>query len=447
MTHSGRTMDGKRIAIIGRLAHMNRRELAHLLRRQGAIVVDRVTEQVDMMVLGEAGAGSPADLHHRLPPDMPPAVHEAVATGRIELVRESHLWQRLGLVEEDTEIHHLYTPAMLAELLRVPLIQVRRWYRRGWLRPAKLVHKVPYFDFQEVTVARRLAELQAAGASAETIQRQLAVLSRTRPDLDRPLGQLPVRIEGKRILLWDGDRLMEPGGQLRMDFDAPASATVEPDRLPESPPLHPPAALPMTPAAPWGTDSPPYYSAEEMVQMAMQLEEAGQLREAAEMFRAALAAAGPSAELCFQLAELLYRMGDLSAARERYYMAIELDEDFVEARCNLGCLLAETGETELALAAFQGALAYHPQYADAHYHLARLLDEMGRSEQANHHWHCFLTLAPESPWVQQARTRLAAESPRTANAPPNTSENPPTIDRFPIPEDQAPNPRENTTNS
>jgi len=411
MSHSGGTIGGKRIAILGRLAHMNRRELTHLLRQQGAIVVDRWTEQVDMIVLGEAGGCSPADPQNPLPPDLPPEIQESVATGRIELIRESHLWQRLGLLEEDTEIHHLYTPAMLAELLRVPLSQVRRWYRRGWLRPAKLVHKVPYFDFQEVTVARRLAELQAAGASPEAIQRQMADLSRTRPDLDRPLGQLPLRIEGKRILLWDGDRLMEPGGQLRMDFDAPAQPAAEPDRLPQSLSIPSPAGLPMAPAAAWGTDSPPYYSAEEMVQMTMQLEEAGQIREAAEMLRAALAAAGPSAELCFQLAELLYRMGDLSAARERYYMAIELDEDFVEARCNLGCLLAETGETELALAAFQGALAYHPQYADAHYHLARLLDEMGRPQQAEHHWRCFLNLAPESPWVQQARTRLPEKSP------------------------------------
>jgi len=411
MTHSGGTICGKRIALIGRLAHMNRRELAHLLRRQGGVVVDRVTEQVDIIVLGEAGAGSPTAPQNPLPPDLPPEIQESVATGRIELVRESHLWQRLGLLEEDTEIHYLYTPAMLAELLRVSLSEVRRWYRRGWLRPAKLVHKVPYFDFQELTVARRLAELQAAGASPEAIQRQMADLCRSRPDLDRPLGQLPLRIEGKRILLWKGDRLMEPGGQLRMDFDAPAQPAAEPDHLQQSLSMPPLAGLAMAPAAAWGTDSPPYYSAEEMVQMAMQLEEVGQLREAAEMLRAALAAAGPSAELCFQLAELLYRMGDLSAARERYYMAIELDEDFVEARCNLGCLLAETGETELALAAFQGALAYHPQYADAHYHLARLLDEMGRSEQADHHWRCFLTLAPESPWVQQARTRLAEETP------------------------------------
>ena len=120
-------------------------------------------------------------------------------------------------------------------------------------------------------------------------------------------------------------------------------------------------------------------SAEQMRSLAAELEDAGRLSEAADLHRAAMAAAGPDPEGCFQLAELLYRQGDLGGARERYYMAIELDEDYVEARANLGCVLAETGQRELAIAAFEGALRYHPDYADAHYHLARTLDDTGAS--------------------------------------------------------------------
>ena len=136
------------------------------------------------------------------------------------------------------------------------------------------------------------------------------------------------------------------------------------------------------------------------------MEEEGQLAEAAEMYRAALAAGGPDPETCFQLAELLYRLGDLPAARERYYMAIELDEDYVEARANLGCVLAETGQRDLAVAAFEGALRYHGGYADVYYHLARTLDEMGRHEEAESHWRTFLAMAPDSPWADEARARL-----------------------------------------
>jgi tetratricopeptide (TPR) repeat protein len=87
-------------------------------------------------------------------------------------------------------------------------------------------------------------------------------------------------------------------------------------------------------------------------------------------------------------------------------MAIELDEDYVEARANLGCVLAETGQQELALAAFEGALRYHPDYADVHYHLARTLDQLGRRDQAEEHWRAFLVHAPDSPWAEEARSRL-----------------------------------------
>ena len=134
-----------------------------------------------------------------------------------------------------------------------------------------------------------------------------------------------------------------------------------------------------------------------MVQLAGQLEDEGHVEAASEMYRAAMAAGGPSAEICFLLAELLYQMHDLTGARERYYMAIELDEDYVEARANLGCVLAELGELDLAIAAFEGALAYHDDYPDVHYHLGRMLDEVGRSDEAESHWQCLFAARAEQP--------------------------------------------------
>ena len=155
-----------------------------------------------------------------------------------------------------------------------------------------------------------------------------------------------------------------------------------------------------------GQPQPAATSPEHLCRLAEELEEDGQLAAAAEMYRAAMAAAGPNAEVCFQVAELLYRQGDLPGARERYYMAVELDEDYVEARANLGCVLAEQGQRDLAVAAFEGALAYHGDYADVHYPLARALDETGNRWRAEDHWRAFLALTPDSPWADEARARL-----------------------------------------
>lgn len=393
-------LQGKLVAFVGRLASMPRREAGQLIRRHGGTVAERPSPAVHVIVLGEEELPLPVEGEGDdwLDAD----TRQAAERGQIEIVSETQLFQRLGMVEQTPDIHRLYTPAMLAELLKVPVSVIRRWHRRGLIVPAREVRRLPYFDFQEVATARRLTEMLAAGVSPRVIEKKLAALTRYVPDVSRPLAQLSIIIEGKEILLRQGDGLVEPGGQLRFDF---AAADGSQDRPPagENAAAGGGTLLPLSGRP--GEVGPPA-SPREMCRMAAELEEAGRLEPAAEMFRAALAAGGPTAEICFQLAELLYRQGDLAGARERYYMAVELDEDYVEARANLGCVLAETGRRDLAMAAFEGALAYHPDYADVHYHLARCLDDLDRAGEAQNHWRAFLSLAPDSPWADEARRRL-----------------------------------------
>lgn len=404
---------GKRIAFVGKLASMSKREAAQLARRHGAVVVNKPAASVDLAVVGEEELPFPEV--DRLEEWFDEPARGAVQQGTLRVVSETQLWQQLGLVESEPEIRRLYTPAMLAELLGVPVAVIRRWHRRGLIVPVRKVRRLPYFDFQQVATARRLAELLAAGISPATIEKKLSALARYLPSAGRSLAQLSVIVQGKEILLRQGEGLLEPGGQLRFDFEAaeegqtPAGAPAE---APES--EAPPTVRPLGAARPFPSDGTSEAaeteaistSPERMCRLAAELEEDGQLAAAVETYRAAMAAAGPSPEICFQVAELLYRRRDLAAARERYYMAVELDEDYVEARVNLGCVLAETGQRELAVAAFEGALAFHDQYADAHYHLARALDETGDGHRAEDHWRAFLALAPHSPWADEARARL-----------------------------------------
>ncbi len=401
---------GKRVALAGRLASMSKREAAQLLRSHGATVLEKASASVDLLLIGEEFPwtdGAEADEWFDA------AMRRAVEAGTLEVLTETQLWERLGLVEAEPDIHRLYTPAMLAELLQVPVAVIRRWHRRGLIVPRREVRRLPYFDFQEVATARRLAELLAAGTSVSAIEKKLAALARYVPGVVRPLAQLSVIVEGRDILLRQGDGLVEPGGQMRFDFEA-ADAERDAIRTCDSTvSSDPPAVAEHADTKPIAAEPDaelPIPSPEQLAQAAAELEEAEQLEAAAEMYRAAMAAGGPRPEHCFQLAELLYRLGDLGGARERYYMAIELDEDYVEARANLGCVLAEQGQRELGIAALEGALSYHADYADAHYHLARLLDQLQRGPEAEVHWRAFLALAPDSPWGEQARNRLGAPS-------------------------------------
>lgn len=398
---------GKRIALVGKLGGMNRREASNLLRSYSATVVDLDATEIDWVVIG--AEESPLSEAALLTPD----VRARSADGRLEVIPETELWQRAGLIDLERSVRRYYTPAMLADLLGVSVRVIRRWHRRGLIVPARTLHKLPYFDFQEVATARRLAELVAAGASPKAIEDRLRELAEILPEVSRPLAQLSVLIEGRQVLLRQGEGLIEPGGQLRFDFaasdtdDHEQAAAHDILSLGESP-LAPGTGGPGTgdmtlreTAIGHGGHSPGWgETRDELLQAMYDAEDQGDLTTATDYCRAILARDGLRADICFQLGELLYRDGQIEAARERYYCAIEIDETFVEARTSLACVLAETGRLDLAIAALRGVLSLHPDYPDAHYHLATWLEEQGDSDEAAEHWATLRRIAPDHLWSQ-----------------------------------------------
>jgi len=395
----GDPVAGRRITIVGRLGGMNRREAGNLLRSYGAIIVESETTPVDWIVIGaEESPLAEAEL-------IDAATRHRVQIGQSQILHETDLWQRLGLVDAENSIRKLHTPAMLAHLLGVSVRVIRRWHRRGLIKPVRTLHRLPYFDFQEVATARRLAQWVASGASPEAIERRLMQLLEVVPDLRRPLDQLLILVEGKQVLLRQGEGLIEPGGQLRFDFerleDEPTGGPKPFDGNPVSIRFPDPLAFP-----------PSHDVAEtddDLLMSAYSAEDDGDLAYAIDCYHALLARDGARAEWHFQIGELLYRLGETVAARERYYAAIEVDPDYVEARSSLAGVLSETGQLELAVAAYQGALALHDDFPDVHYNLGRLLDQLDRIREADQHWKRFLQLAPGSPWADEARQRLGLE--------------------------------------
>ncbi len=372
---------------------MNRREVRDLIRRHEGTMVDRVDESVDLIVIGAdvIPLGEQTDL-------LDDWVVEASAQGRISVINETQFWQQLGMVEPELDVDRLYTPAMLAELLELPISTIRRWHRRGLITPIRQFNKLPYFDFQEIASARRIATLIASGATPTAIETKLSRLAGLYPNLERPLSQLSVIVQGRNVLLRKGGGLVEPGGQMRIDFESLDQNAAEREQhqvlsIQDVIETRKPLAQLTTP--------------DEFLLLATQFEDAEDPCSATEVYRAMALAFGPTPEVCFRIAELLYQQDDFCGDAERYFMAVELDESFVEARASLGCVLVELGQNELALSAFHGALEYHPEYPDVHFHIGRLLDEMNREVEADSHWRKFLDLAPKSPWAEEARQRLA----------------------------------------
>lgn len=386
---------GKRLLLLGTLGGFTKRESHQLLKQAGARVQDTPSTQLQLIVIGN----DYDSLEELRSGDA--ALNSSIDRGEISLLHETQLWELLSH-RENASVRQLYTPAMLAELLDVPVRTVRRWCRAGLIQPVKEVLNLPYFDYTELAAARQLAKWGKEGATVQSIQRQLAALADLAPSSGRPIQQLAITAEGKQLLMRHGSTLVESTGQFRFSFEDVAeefddSHTISFEKLTTRSANH--------------ASTAGHTTLEEMIEQAMLAEDLEELDTAVDWYRSALAGFGPNADVNFQLAELLYRQGDPTAARERYYMALELNSGLVEARANLGCVLAECGQLELAVAAFEGTLQQFNDYADVHFHLARALDDLGQTSKANQHWQRFIELAPASPWAEEAQHRIAQLSP------------------------------------
>src|SRR4029079_4798717 len=98
-SQDGRSLEGVRIALVGKLSGMARREVQQLIQDHGGIVLDRPDATATLLVVGdERAADKPLrSAVWRLP--MADALAAAVERGEVEVLSETDLWRRLGLVD------------------------------------------------------------------------------------------------------------------------------------------------------------------------------------------------------------------------------------------------------------------------------------------------------------------------------------------------------------
>lgn len=384
---------GARVYCAGRLASMDTEQFEHLLDKHGAQPAPLA--DCTLAVVGEglwplAISGSEDDrlqVLERL---------DTRAKSGLPVLGEREFLAALGLnpttttAEPETQDHpqtepQLFSTARLTELLEVSRERIRAWVKKGLIEPVKTEHGVWQFDFRQVSAARMLCDLAAAGVSAGRIHRALTLLRKFMPDLQRPLEQLAALDKGGTLLvrLAEGD-LSEADGQLHFEFtDAPPPADASTMRIAPGP-----------------------RTAPDWLAQGLEQEREGFLEEAAASYRQALLTGGPDAPTCFNLANVLRSLGNKPQALERYSQAVEVDPTFADAWNNLGTLLVELDKPDEACVAFAKALAADPEDLRAHYNFADTLEELGRHEEAALHWRAYIAGDPVSQWGAYARQRL-----------------------------------------
>jgi tetratricopeptide (TPR) repeat protein len=389
-------LQGERVAFTGTLASMTHRQAMDLVEQHGGASSQHVSHQTTLLVLGEEGWPLEADGRFSVKLDQ---AQQLIDKGEpVRIVSESEWLTMLSIEPRERQQQQLYTPAMLSQLLGISVHEIRRWERGGLIKPAKKVYRLPYFDFEEVTGARRLYELVQSGVTFEELAAGLERLRTILPNIDRPLAQLEVLARGSHLVYRDPAGLVEPTtGQRVFDFE-PQAESDESSTIPFQSIAEVDEGQSVPDRKEW--------TAREWFQEGCHLADDNEVDAAVEAFRLALIEDATNPPYHFHLADVLYRQGSAEAAIERYYMTVELDHNYLEAWTQLGCLLDQVGRVRASQESFRIAIDLHPEYPDAHFHLAELLERMSLCDEAAEHWRCYLKYDQRGPWAELARQRL-----------------------------------------
>ena len=391
-------LQGERVAFTGTLASMTHAEAAKMVEENGGTATEYVSRQLTIIVIGEEGW--PLEDNGQPSVKLQQVERWMQSGADIKILNESQWLTLLGLNDHREEVHRLYTPAMLSSILGISVHAIRGWERSGLIKPVRKVHRLPYFDFREVSSARRLSELLDSGIPRNEIERSLKRLPSVRRGDERPLEQLQILAHSLGVLIRDPHGLVLPAsGQRVFDFD---DNTPKDDTDPD---IEAPQSIRIASVDASETDVDFSDNRDWLVE-GCRLYDAGQIKDALEAFRLAAMASPNSSDVHFQLGECLYRLGMVNGALERYYVAVEHDQDFLEAWTQIGCLHNELNEQTAACTAFQVALTVLPSYPDAHYHLAETLNQQGEIDSARKHWEEYLKYDSRGPWADVARQRI-----------------------------------------
>ncbi len=138
---------------------------------------------------------------------------------------------------------------------------------------------------------------------------------------------------------------------------------------------------------------------------------AGDVSQAVDLYREALAAAPKEATLAYKLAMALDKAGDLKSERAALEQAIQIDPGMAEAQNQLGYLASRAGETASAEEHFRLAVQVSPGYAKAWVNLAATLYLESKLPEAKEAVERALQVEPGNQKAQELNRELA-QTPR-----------------------------------
>ena len=231
----------------------------------------------------------------------------------------------------------LFTRREVAKLLGVSETRLRSLDRAEIVSPSGQRGKQRAYTFQDLIALRATRELLEQQVRLRDVARAIGALRATLPTVTRPLQELRIVGDGRRVVVRSDGGSFEPlTGQMVLDFQVQAlrDDVVRMLRPETSASRARTAYDTYVEASALDEDPSTYDKAEELYASAIRLD--------------------PSLAIAYtNLGNIRFRRGDESGAEELYRRAIEVDPRQPEAHYNLGYVMLERGDAALVLAALR----------------------------------------------------------------------------------------------
>ncbi len=280
-----------------------------------------------------------------------------------------------------------FARAEVRRILKITENRLRSWERLGLWEPRS------EFGFADLIALKALQKLRENRIPNERIKRSLASLTEKLSGIERPLWELKITSDGRKVAVeLPGGKMEALSGQMLFNFEAsslrPVTTLERQETRPEAGKLR---------------------EAERVFRRGLDLEKAGEPPgKVVETYKEALKLNPKAAGAWVNIGTIYYREGDLQEAEHCYREALEVSPNYALAHFNLGNVCEEIDRLAEAVNHYKIALRLQSDYADAYYNLALVYERLGAPMRAAKQWQAYLQLDSAGPWAGIARQQLSS---------------------------------------
>jgi tetratricopeptide (TPR) repeat protein len=303
------------------------------------------------------------------------------------LLRESH--PTTASTHANEPVTDVFSVREVAKLLGLTEARLRTLDRADIVSPSGAKKGRRAYTFQDL-IALRATLLLAKNIKLREVARAIGALKKSLPRVTRPLQELRIVSDGRRVVVRAHDGAFEPvTGQLVLDFEVTA--------------LRDDVVRVLRPESAQGRAKTAY----DLYAKASMLDEDPDTWDEAEALYTRALQIDPQLAIAHtNLGNIRFRRGDDMGAEALYLKALAIDDRQPEGHYNLGYVMLERGEAARAVPYFEMAIGRDPRFADAHFNLAMALEQLRQRARARTHWARYLELEPAGTWADIAREHL-----------------------------------------